>query len=423
VEAIALTPEDRAILELESDTVAGHTCKVIVVGEGAPGLTALRAGIEARIEAAPALTLRLSEGPGLPAWVPDDAFEVGAHVVAGEAKGPLDDAGLRREVSRLFALHLDRQRPLWRIDALPLQGDRLALIWRLHHAVADGTTAMRYAEALLWDAEAGSAPRAAGATAAHAVADQERRHGHLAGFIEREFARSRQRSPFDAAIGRRRRVEFASVPLDELHTAAKALGGATVNDAVLTVVAGGLRRWVEAHHGSLGAVRVKVPVSLHHEGDDAGNRDSFFTLAVPLNEADPVARLAAVHAATAARKEAGDAEAMDELLQGLGRVSPRLERFCDRLERSPRRFALNVSNVPGPREPVSVDGAAVESVHSLAEIGERHALRVAVVSIAGQLCFGFCADPGVVDDLAALAQGVELEAAALVSAAGEGGAG
>ncbi len=59
----------------------------------------------------------------------------------------------------------------------------------------------------------------------------------------------------------------------------------------------------------------------------------------------------------------------------------------------------------------------MESVHSLAEIGERHALRVAVVSIAGRLCFGFCADPGVVDDLEALAQGVELEAEALLSAA------
>lgn len=416
MEAIPLTPEDRAILELESDTVAGHTCKVIVVGSGAPDLAALRATIESRIEAAPALTRRLSPSAAAPAWVPDEAFAVTAHVVAEQAEAPLDDAGLRRQVSRLFAQRLDRRRPLWQIDALPLEGGRLAVVWRLHHAVADGTTAMRYASAVLWDPEAAEAPAPAGAAHAHAGADEERRRGHLAGFLEREFASSRHRSPFDGAIGRQRRVEFASAPLDELHAAAKALG-ATVNDAVLTIVAGALRRWIEAHHGSLGAVRVKVPVSLHHEGDDAGNRDSFFTLALPLGEADPVTRLDAVHAATAARKAAHDAEEMDEMLRDLGRASPRLQRFCDRFEQSPRRFALSVSNVPGPRGRVSIGGAPVESVHSLAEIGERHALRVAVVSIAGRLCFGLCADPGVVDDLEALAQGVELEAAALLDEA------
>ena len=56
-------------------------------------------------------------------------------------------------------------------------------------------------------------------------------------------------------------------------------------------------------------------------------------------------------------------------------------------------------------------------MHSIAEIGERHALRVAVVSLAGMLCFGFCADPAIVDDLAAMAEGSEAEASALIRAA------
>ena len=88
--------------------------------------------------------------------------------------------------------------------------------------------------------------------------------------------------------------------------------------------------------------------------------------------------------------------------------------LSERIERNPRSFALSVSNVPGPREPVSVLGAPVESIHSIAEIGERHALRVAVVSLAGELHFGFCADPAIVDGLDAMAAGVELEAAELV---------
>lgn len=87
-----------------------------------------------------------------------------------------------------------------------------------------------------------------------------------------------------------------------------------------------------------------------------------------------------------------------------------------RLERSPRRFALNVSNVPGPLAPVRVLDAPVEALHSIAEIGQHHALRVSVLSFAGLLCFGFCADPGLVDDVQTMADGIEAEAAALVTA-------
>jgi diacylglycerol O-acyltransferase len=163
-------------------------------------------------------------------------------------------------------------------------------------------------------------------------------------------------------------------------------------------------------------VRVKVPVSLHNEGDDAGNRDSFFSLGLPLNEPDPEARLAAVHAATTVRKAEHDAEEMDRLMRRLSSQSPALERLCGRLERNPRRFAVNVSNVPGPRDPMAVLGAPVVSIHSIAEIGERHALRVSVVSLAGTLYFGFVADPAIVDGLESMAAGVEREAAALIAA-------
>jgi diacylglycerol O-acyltransferase / wax synthase len=162
-------------------------------------------------------------------------------------------------------------------------------------------------------------------------------------------------------------------------------------------------------------VRVRVPASLHSEADDAGNRDSFFSVALPLNEADPIARLKAVHAATHERKIDHDAETMDELMRDLAKISPRLERFAARVEQSPRRFAVNVSNVPGPRTPVTVLGSPLDTLYSIAEIGERHALRVAVVSACGRLGFGFCADPAIVEDLAEMARGVEVEAAILTA--------
>jgi diacylglycerol O-acyltransferase / wax synthase len=415
-ERIPLSNEDRAILELESERVAGHCCKVVVLRGEAPGLEELRGSIAGRIAGAPELTRRLSGTAAAPAWVQSEEFDPAPHVV-GVDRAPVDEAGLRELVAELFAERLDRDRPLWRLDVAALSDGGRALIWRLHHALADGTTAVRLARTVLFD-DTGDPGQVAHRPAAE---DDARRRIHLVGFLEREFARSRASSPFDAAIGPRRVVGFARAPLADLHDAAKALAGATVNDAVLAAVGGGLRRWIEKHHGPLGDLRVKVPVSLHHQGDTTGNRDSFFTLPLPLRERDPVARLRTVHERTAERKADDDARELDSLLRSAARISPRLERAAERLERSPRSFALNVSNVPGPRDEVKVLGAPVSSIHTLAEIGEHHALRVAVLSYAGELGFGLCADPDVVPDLDDLARGIEEEAEELTGRAAAGG--
>jgi diacylglycerol O-acyltransferase len=406
-----LEPEDRAILALECATVAGHTCKVAVLGDPAPSTDALARSVEERLAAVPALTRRLGGDEREPAWVDDEGFRVADHVVAGPE---VSRARLREAVAHLFEQRLDRSRPLWRLDVVTLRDGGAALVWRIHHALADGTTSVRWARELLWD-RTDDPPRPAPGPSGR---DDARRRAHLAAFLHREFARARGGSPFDGAIGTRRQVAMATAPLGALREAARSLAGATLNDAVLTSIAGGLRNWIEHHHGSLGTIRVRVPVSLHQEGDDAGNRDSFFSVGLPLDERDPVVRLQAVQRQTAARKEGHDAEEMDELLRRLGGVSPQLERFCARLEDSPRRFAVSVSNVPGPRTAVSVLGAPVVSFHSIAEIGERHALRVSAVSLADAMCFGFCADPAIVDGLDVLAGAVEQEAAALVAAAG-----
>lgn len=408
---IPLSGEDRAILALESERVAGHCCKVIILGGEPPTLDQLRGSIAGRIGAAPELTRRLAGTPDSPTWVQADEFDPETHVVRVD-RSPVSDAGLREVVANLFAQRLDRERPLWRIDVVELSDGGRALIWRLHHALADGTTAIRLARAVLFD----HLDDPGGPTAHPAAKDQARRRVHLVGLLEREVARSRA-SPFDAEISARRAIAFANVRLAELHDAAKALSDATVNDAVLASVGGGLRRWIEEHHRPLRDVRVKVPVSLHHQGDTTGNRDSFFTLPLPLRESDPVARLRTVQERTLERKTDDDARELDALLRSAARVSTRLEHAAERLERSPRSFALSVSNVPGPRNEMTILGAPVRSLHTLAEIGEHHALRVAVLSYAGKLSFGLCADPDVVHDLDALARGIEAEAAELTGRA------
>ncbi len=140
-------------------------------------------------------------------------------------------------------------------------------------------------------------------------------------------------------------------------------------------------------------------------------------MGLPLNEPDPVARLRATHAATSERKLDHDAQYREHLVHELSGLPP-LEHFVARLESDPRRFALSISNVPGPREPVSVLGAPVVHLHSIAEIGERHALRVSATSLAHRLCFGLCADPDLIDRLHLMALGIEQEASVLLAAAG-----
>jgi diacylglycerol O-acyltransferase / wax synthase len=409
-----LSREDLSILALENPTVAGHTCKVILV-QGPLGAGELRASIAGRLDRAPRLSLRLAERDGQPWWVPDPDLDLTAHVVESAAAGAGDDAALRAAVAGIFAQHLDRSRPLWRIDVISgLAGDRSAVIWRIHHALADGMTAMAMARAVLWDDapgrppghRPGRGPRSGGQGGPHLLGDL--------GTAVREAPQPWRRSPFDGHIDARRSVAFSTAGLAALRRVSHATGGATVNDAVLTVVAGGLHRWLEAQHGHLGAVRVKVPVSLHSAtgNDGAGNRDSFFCLDLPLGAADPLDRLAAIHHATKVRKQGHDAQHLDACMRQLARVPP-LGHFAERVLSHARSFALNVSNVPGPRQPVRLLGRPVVAMYSLAEIGTHHALRIAVVSLADTLNFGLVADPTLLDDVDQLAAGLQAEAAAL----------
>ena len=103
----------------------------------------------------------------------------------------------------------------------------------------------------------------------------------------------------------------------------------------------------------------------------------------------------------------------------LGRT-PRLQHFVDRVLAHPRSFALNVSNVPGPRQPVDVLGVPVTAMYSLAEIREDHALRVAVVSLADTLNFGLVADPTLLGDIDELAREIPPVAEALIDCLGAG---
>jgi diacylglycerol O-acyltransferase / wax synthase len=446
-----LSPEDAGILALESGTVRGHTCKVVVVG-GRHEADDVRAHLERRIGLVPRLRQRLAPTPlrlAPPAWVDDPSFTLERHVRGRSIRAGLDEAALRRRVGELMTERLNPDRPLWAMDVLGLAGDRTALVWRLHHCMADGMTAMSMARRLLFDeAPAGSRPEwtaapmpgpvellvdglrarlAAGWRGAAAAGDAVASPGawpavarsvaRLPGVLRREVVHSGDSSPLDRPAGTHRDTAFVTAPLDEL----KAIGHAaperaTVNDVVLAAVAGGLRGWLEQLGASEQGLRVKVPVSLHRPGDGSANRDSFMVVDLPLADPDPLSRLVAIAKQTQERKRQRDAETLDAFFRDLSHLSRSLERHAEHWAMSPRVFTLNVSNVPGPQGPLRVLGSPLEALHSLAEIAHRHALRVAVVSAAGRISFGLCADAEAVDRLDLVAAGIEQELAELQEA-------
>jgi Wax ester synthase-like Acyl-CoA acyltransferase domain len=148
-----LSPEDLSILALEHEAVAGHTCKVIVLdGRIDPDL--LRASILSRLDRASELCMCLRDIDGAACWAFDRLADLDTHVVVRRTDVPLDLPAFRTTVAGIFEQRLDRSRPLWRIDVVPaLAGGRSAIIWRIHHALADGATAMRIAQEVLWDAD------------------------------------------------------------------------------------------------------------------------------------------------------------------------------------------------------------------------------------------------------------------------------
>ena len=149
-----LSPEDSRILALESGAIVGHTCKVVIAERAGDTVEYLRDRIGRRIGLALRCRQRIATTPfglGSPVWVDDPEFDPARHVRAVPVDGPVGDAHLREIVARLMAERLPRDRPLWAIDVVePLEGDKTVLIWRIHHAMADGQATMAIGSALLW---------------------------------------------------------------------------------------------------------------------------------------------------------------------------------------------------------------------------------------------------------------------------------
>lgn len=454
-----LSDDDARILRLESDVIAGHTLKVAFVdppdGGEPPTLELVRRRVQSRLAGVRRARQRLAATPlniATPAWIDDASFDVRRHVRL--ASEPVRDGDeVVSFAGKVMAERLDHSRPLWCIDYVgPLDDDRTALVIRIHHCMADGVTALRFLRALLWDDDGDAEPGAAGewepapepgaarllasglgsrardlggaiTGGARAVVSPQRwretRRGlaDLPATLRRELWPLGADTAFDRRIGGDRELAFTSCSLADLKRIEHAAGEhVTVNDVVLAMVAGAIRRWLSTHHEHMETMRVQIPVSMHHrdeDGDALGNRDSFLFCDLPISEPDPRARLLAINAETQSRKEHHDPAELYSFFHSLSHIRP-LYRVASGFASGPREFALSVSNVPGPRDPISLLGGNVSELYSVAEPADRHALRASAVSLAGRMGLGFCTDPGAVPGVADLAEGLDESLAELL---------
>ena len=436
---------DAAFLAMETATMHMHMAAVLVLeppdhasGEP-PAVQAdrMRAVVDERLHLVPLLRRRVLRVPfGLhhPVWADDPGFDLDYHLQRASLPAPGGPAELSAFVGGILSRPLDTGRPLWEMHVVEgLESGHLAVVPKLHHAVIDGVSGAQTLAAFLdLGPEGRAVPRRVSPWRPHPLPGDLEVLGHslssmvqeperVIGSVRRTVGalwslseRNRRlrdedetrpppapfrapRTSLNGSISAQRRAAFAEVPLEDLHTVRRAFGG-TVNDVVLTAVAGALRRLLAERGEGLGEPLVAmVPISARAESDRGtqGNKLSAMLVSLATTVADPVVRLRLVAEGTRLAKEQARVLS-EELIRGwaqlaLPALSSRVARLSGNLrlfDHLPPLFNVVVSNIPGPDVPLWWAGARVVGMYPLGPILEGVGLNVTVVSYSGTLYVG-----------------------------------
>jgi WS/DGAT/MGAT family acyltransferase len=451
-----LSAADRSSLAAERGPI-NMAVGGLLVFDAEPPLTRsmVTARLAERIHLIPRLRQRLEEPPlGIanPVWTDDTGFDLDWHVRQASLPGPEGDgpaeAELGRFVGREFSHRLDRSRPLWEATLIEgLDGGRRGLLMKVHHALVDGMAAIGMAALVLdptpeplevpppdapWEprrydlrrrvAQLAGRPlalaprlvvdgmlRALDPDPRRAAADMRR-----ASEVALELARTRPQAPMtplNRRISPNRRYAVAHVSLVAVKHAAKAAGG-TVNDAVLALVAGMLRRYLPDGQAAVALVPVSVRDA---DGDgELGNKISTVFVDLPVAEQDLGARIAAVSAQTRDLKASAAVRAGAVMVGASGWAPPLVSGILARAMGSVRAFNLVVSNLPGPQQPFYLTGVRMREIYPVVPLNPANqGLSVGILSYDGRVCFGLLADRDLDPSLEAAAAGLRAELAAL----------
>jgi WS/DGAT/MGAT family acyltransferase len=419
-------------------------------------LAAIRRRVNQRLELLPRLRQRIAEVPldvGRPVWVDDEEFDIANHVDVVRLAPPGDEASLVALTAERYLELLDRRHPLWHLLFITgVEGGRVALLERAHHALVDGVSGVDVASVLLditrdapdesaglepWRPEAGPSARELVAHAAserilapaRAVLQTAAALRHPRDTAERagQLVRSVRlagddrlrapRSSLNAPVGDQRRLVFVRQRLDALKAAGTA-AGATANDVVLAVVTTALRELLLARGEMLttdDALKALVPVSVRRESERGsfGNRVAGLLVPLPVGIGDPEARLARIAATTRRLKAAHEEASSEAVLGAADLLPPWLLRASHAAISHQPLINIVVTNVPGPTVPLYAMGAQMLDAFPIVPLAGNLTLGVAVLSYNGALTLGITADPALCADLDVFVAGLHHGFAAL----------
>jgi WS/DGAT/MGAT family acyltransferase len=390
---------------------------------GTPSLEAVREVVVGKmVEQYPRFRQRVADSLGrTPAFEDEPHFDVDNHLHRIALPAPGDEAALRETVADLIGPPLDRSKPLWHAYLLEAPDGTSALLWRIHHSIADG---IALAQVMLSTAdEEPVLPQ----LATHRPADVEPDHGfhglhgrlgdagRLVGTAAKLLA-----SPADAPTvlsrplsGSRRVAWSEPFPLDRVKDACHRQR-VTVNDMLLTALAATLAAELP-RDSRPDLLHTMIPVNLRPLDEpvpaELGNDFALVILGLPLAELPVPERLRQVNAAMNAIKHSPEAPLSFGLLSAMGKVPRAVEDrligfFTD-------KASMVVTNVPGPRERLSFAGVPIDGVLVWAPCSGSIGMTVSIFSYVGGVTTGFMTDTGLVRDPARLARRYEEELARL----------
>jgi len=454
-----LTAVDASFLHQEDADSHMHIGAVTIFEGPAPPFTAVAEHIRSRLHLVPRYRQKLAYPPfesGRPLWIDDASFNIEYHVRHSALPAPGTEQQLHRLAARIASQQLDRSKPLWECWFVEgLEGDRFALIFKTHHALVDGVSGVDLATVLFdlaptpqpppepepWqprpeptNAEllaAGAAGLAkttlnvaertivAGTNPAAAV-DALRDVAEGIGEMVWAILNPAPETPLNVEIGPHRRYAIVRNRLDDFRYVKSVLGG-TVNDVVLTVVAGALARWLRSRGVRTEGLELRalVPVSIRPKDQrhSLGNQIVLMRGPLPVYIRDPVARLRYVKQQMDGLQDYQQALGARVIADVQQMAPPTILAQASRLQFSTRLFNLIVTNVPGPQFPIYMLGRQMLTFFPIAFLPKGHALAIAIMSYNGAIDFGLLGDYDALPDIETIADGIEDGLAQLKSAA------
>ena len=438
----------------------------IMLCDGEPDYARLRSTIASRLLPYDRFRQRVSDpGPLRPTrWELDPNFDLDAHIHAIALPGPGDQAALEVLVSDLMSIPLDYTKPLWQIHIVEGCADGYALIFRLHHCLADGIALMKVLISLTDDSAQGpdpqsvpemstplhreafgfvtrplgSAARLVKGTAAGAL---NVANAAMNGAIEvaqdpglavsamrdgldfaQRLALVTLRSPdpptiYKGELGSQKRAAWSkSASLIEVKAAARALGG-SVNDLEVTAFTGALRRYMDAHGvDTAGAhFRTYIPVNMRDPQDDEqlGNKFGLVFLQLPVGTVDRSERFALVKARMDELKNSPEATVAYTLLTIAGMLPKRAENLAFSIYHAKSTGVF--TNVPGPGHQLYIAGTAVRYMMGWVPQAGGLGLGISIFSYNDEIAMGLNTDAGLVPDPATIIGYYEDELAELLT--------